>query len=89
MILQVFSVFDSKAKVYSQPFYSINAGVAVRSFTDLVNDPGSSVHRYPEDFTLFQIATFDDARGVVVPLPEHFNLGLAAAFKGVRNENAS
>lgn len=81
MITLVFSIYDSKAKVYSQPFHSVNVATACRSMAALVNDRESQVARTPEDFTLFQVATFDDVVGVYVPLKEHHNLGIASNFK--------
>lgn len=85
MNLLVFSVFDSKAKVYAQPFTAVTLGVALRSFTRGVNDSQSQLYHSPEDFTLFQVGVFDDASGVLTPLAEHVNCGLASRYKEVGN----
>lgn len=79
MITKAFAVYDSKAVVYGTPFFMGAVGLAVRAFTDLVNDPKSSVSRYPEDFSLFELADFDDTKGVFIPkIP--VNLGLASGY---------
>lgn len=63
MILRVFSVFDSKAEVFSTPFFMSTRGEAVRAFKDLVNDPNSSVSRHPDDYRLMCLGEFDNEKG--------------------------
>jgi len=59
----MFSVYDSKAGAYTQPFYAVNSRVAVRMFTELANDPKHTFGMHPEDFTLFELGSFDDQSG--------------------------
>lgn len=81
MMLQAYSVYDSKAKAFSAPFFAQNNDIAKRSFTQLANEKGTNnVSRFPEDFSLHHIGEFDDSTGKLVELP-HENLGLAAQFK--------
>ena len=57
----IFTVFDSKAAAYLQPFYSQTKGVAIRQFSDAINgDPNHQFARHPEDFTLFELGSYDD-----------------------------
>lgn len=65
MKTKVYSLFDLKAAVYSTPFFMPNDSMAVRSFSDLVNDKQTMVNRHPEDFILHGIGQFDDEKGVV------------------------
>jgi len=65
--LLLFSVFDSKAAAFLRPFWSETVGVAARIFTDAANDPQHEFCRHAEDYTLFQLASFDQVRGVVEP----------------------
>jgi hypothetical protein len=60
MIKRLFTVFDSKSEVYMPPFTYRTKGEAIRAFTDSVNDSGSQMNKYPADFTLFDIGSFDD-----------------------------
>lgn len=83
MILNVYAIFDDKSKVFSRPFFCLNHGVAVRSFSQLANDKATEVGRHPADFSLHHIATFDDALGVFDDEDGLTNLGLAAAFTEV------
>lgn len=63
----VCSVFDTKAAVYSNPFYSVNTAVAARDFAHGCNDPNSALHRNPDDYILYQVASFDDETGLFTP----------------------
>lgn len=67
MKTEVFCVYDSKAKTYSQPFHAHNEAVAVRIFTEAVNDPATQLNRHSEDFVLFKTARFDDETGSFEP----------------------
>lgn len=71
MIFRMFAVFDDKAKAYLPPFVVPEVGQAVRSFSDAVNMKDHQFNRHPSDYTLFLIADFDDARGVVTPRVTH------------------
>jgi len=59
MITKVFTVYDVKVEAYLQPFYCQSKGEAVRSFTEAANDSASNIGKYPADFTLFEIGSFD------------------------------
>jgi len=69
MILKMFSVYDSKAEAYMQPFFLNSRGLAIRSFTDLANDPKTSVYQYAADFTLFELGEFDDNGAKIIQHP--------------------
>lgn len=66
MILKVFSVFDSKAAVFGNPFVDQREQSAVRNFSDAVNDgsnPNNLWHKHPEDFSLFLVGDFNTDTG--------------------------
>lgn len=65
--MRIFTVYDTKAAIYGQPFYAVTDGIALRMFSDAVNNnsPDNALNRYPEDFTLYYIGEFDDATGSV------------------------
>lgn len=62
----VCSVFDNVAGVYSNPFYSVNIAVASRDFARACTEPSSSLAVHPQDYSLYQLAEFDDSSGVFV-----------------------
>lgn len=59
MILKVYSIYDSKAEAYLQPFFCVNNNVAMRHFRAAVNDPSHDFGKYSSDFTLFLIGEWD------------------------------
>lgn len=80
MITKAFAVYDSKASCFGVPFFMATTGLAVRAFSELVNDPKSTVSRYPTDFVLFQVGEFDDQKGIFVPMEHQVNLGMASEY---------
>jgi hypothetical protein len=77
MLLQVFSVYDSKAEAYLPPFYIPAIGAAIRHFSDSANDPQTAFHKHPEDYGLFHLGSFDDNLCSFDLLPTPLHLGLA------------
>lgn len=80
MVLKVFSIFDEKASVFSQPFFSTHNGTALRSFSDLVGEPGNNVSKHPADFKLYLLGEFDDNSGVLLSKPQPEFLANATDF---------
>lgn len=83
MNLRVYSVYDLKAKIFMQPFFSHNVATAGRMFSDTVNDSSTMLHKHPEDYCLYEIGGFDDETGELFGSPQAQNLGLAAKFLNV------
>lgn len=79
--LQLFSVRDSKAMVFSQPFFQPSVPAAVRAFGASVNSGDGGLSQFPDDYSLYHLGEFDDESGVLIPLKEPHFLGLAAQFK--------
>lgn len=80
----VCSIYDHKAKVFCVPFFSVNNETAQRDFGYAANDPKTEIGRYPTDFTLFRLGTYDDETAGF-DLEPHSNLGIAANFVGELN----
>lgn len=79
MRLFCYSIFDLKASVFNTPFFFRSRGEAVRAFIDLANDNKSSISRHPEDYSLFEIGSWDDQSSTfesVAPV----SLGIASSF---------
>ena len=56
----IFTIYDSKAHAYLTPFFLHQDGMALRIFTDCVNDPNHQFGKHPEDYTLFSIGSWSD-----------------------------
>lgn len=81
MELRIFSVYDSKAEGYLPPFTAITKGQAMRTFGDYCNNPEHPFYKHAEDYTLFEIGSYDDSKGTVSPNAANIPLGLALEFK--------
>jgi len=80
MIHQIYTVFDSKVAGYLRPFFAQTKGAAVRDFSDAVNDPAHSFNRHAEDYTLFELGTFDDFNCQFIIHPTPLSIGKAQEF---------
>jgi len=81
MIKFLFSVYDSKARAYGNPFTAARQELAIRDFTTAVRDPDTQLHKFPEDFTLVEIGEFDDETCSFTLHQNPIPLGLANQFK--------
>ena len=65
---KILTIYDCKAEAYGRPFVARSTGEGLRSFTDEVNSgrEDSQLSNHPEDFTLFEIGTFDDVKGEIL-----------------------
>lgn len=77
MLLQCFSVFDSKSQAFMQPFFSQTVGTALRSFSVAANDMEHEFRRHGGDYCLFHIGSFNQDTAVFDMLSAPTNLGLA------------
>lgn len=73
MQLKAYSIRDSKAEVFNTPFFSKTHGEAERNFQQLTKDSNSMVNKYPEDYDLYHLGTYDDSTGTFEALdtPQH------------------
>lgn len=70
MILQIFAVYDQKSHAFASPFYLAHVDLAKRAFAEAANTPGHSLAKYPEDFFLYRLGTWNDETSEFSPLPQ-------------------
>jgi hypothetical protein len=75
--VKVFSVLDVKANCFLQPFSESSTVAALRGFEVAVNDGKTTFCRFPDDFCLMELASFDPQTGSLVPNASPLNLGSA------------
>jgi hypothetical protein len=80
MLQKLFSIYDSKAESFSNPVYLNSTGLAVRTFSDSVQDPKSPFHQHPADYTLFELGTYEDTNAKFDLLPTPKSLFVAIEF---------
>lgn len=61
MITNVFSIFDTKTGLYMQPFYMRTQGEAMRALMSVMQDVNHNFAKYPSDFVLFRLGTYDES----------------------------
>ena len=87
MIHKMFSVFDSGAAAYLPPFILPRDEMAVRTFADCCKAPDHQFGKFPQDYTLFRLGTFDDETAEFVREPNGPHpLGNGVIFAGDSEE---
>ncbi len=80
MIHKIFVIYDAAAAAYFPPFFIHEEGIAIRTFTDCVNDKEHPFGKHPKDYTLMEIGVFDDANGKITTLQTQKPLGNGLSF---------
>lgn len=66
-MMKVYTIWDAKAETHTQPFFADGEPVAVRMFERAAMETSHTMHTHPGDFTLFEIAEWDDIDGLMHP----------------------
>lgn len=80
-MFQMYSIFDKKGLIYSNPFYCRHISEATRSVQIGLEDGKAMFARFPADFALYLVGTFDPESGSVMPTAQggpQFALEVAA-----------
>lgn len=75
--MKLFCMYDSKASFFMQPFPENSTVSALRGFDLAVNGKDSIFSRYPDDFCLMELGTFDQQTGQITLHAIPQNLGTA------------
>lgn len=80
MFLQIYSIHDSGAAAHLPPFFMAKDTLAIRIFSDCINDEKHSFAQHPGDYTLFRHGQFDcDTGEFIIEMME--SLGNGVAFR--------
>lgn len=66
-MFQMYSIFDKKGLIYGQPFYCRHVAEATRSVQIGIQDGKAMFARFPADYALYLVGTFDPDSGSVTP----------------------
>lgn len=78
---KVYSLFDKKANAYLTPVYFNEVGEASRMLATVVQTADNNISRYPEDFSLYQLGTFDQESGKLESLKQPLFVANAVEYK--------
>lgn len=73
-MLKVFTVFDSKVGAYLPPIIMRSAPEALRAIGVACADKEHDFHKFAEDYTIFEIAEWDEISGQLKPYPTAISL---------------
>lgn len=60
---QIFAIQDLKGGFYGNPFTCVNADIALRILDSLLSQENSDYRRYPSDFILVRLGTYNSVTG--------------------------
>lgn len=73
IIQLVFSVYDQAAGSYGGLILEDTVGLAMRGFQTVADDETTTIHRDPQDFSLFYLGRYNHGTGVIktgkIPVP--------------------
>lgn len=89
MKMKVFSLYDSAAQAFTKPVFAQNQGLVLRSVVDELSNPHSELYKHAMDYTLYEIAEWDDVKGEIKPHPVNVKIGNLNEFIPKNNYSAS
>lgn len=83
-MINLFSIYDLAAQQYIDPFPAPTTEFAIRGFREACTNPEHQFCKFPEDYALYHIGTFDPALGIIEPCEAH---KIAMAMQFIIREN--
>jgi len=78
MNVKLYSLYDAKAQLFGAPNLFQNDATAVRAMYSFAQQSGTTVHDYPDDFSVFCLGTFDDGSGHIASETPRFLATIAS-----------
>lgn len=63
--LGIFAIFDKKSERYDTPFFAVSDIFAERRFNLMINEQGSFMNMYKDEFVLEKVGEFHIISGIV------------------------
>lgn len=67
-MMKLFAVRDVKADAFGAPMSISTVGLAIRSFSDACCASNSELARFPEDYMLYELGSYEPNSGKIVSL---------------------
>ncbi len=62
-----YTIYDTAAAYYMNPFLAKSDAAAMREFTDIITEPTTALNKHPEDYYLCRIGRYDDQNAKIDP----------------------
>lgn len=59
------ATYDKATEMYNDPFFALTLSQSTREFSDVLKNPEHPMAQHPEDYSLFQLGTFNNSTGVL------------------------
>lgn len=79
-MIELFAIFDSAAVRFIEPFPASTVQVAIRGFQEACSKEGHQFEKFPEDYTLFHVGTFDPEKGEIESWSDLRKVAMATSF---------
>lgn len=86
-MLIAFAVHDVKAESYGNPMFLSNVGLAIRGFSDACGDPASALAKHPEDYTLYEIGSYDPNKGLLTNISPAIHVLSASSVASMKHSD--
>lgn len=81
--MKLYTIYDSKADTHGAPIAALNEDMVKRQIMSTWE--GSQLEKYAEDFTLFEIAAYDEITGTITPYKAHRSISTLLALRSHGN----
>lgn len=88
MKLNVYTMYDVQADVFSRPVFLNNDQEAIRTVEMEVTNEDSALAKNPNDFTFYSIGVFDPATGYIESTPRKKIITALEALRSRKNKLA-
>lgn len=85
----VTAVYDQKAESYGRPIIEQTVGAAIRAFEHETTQGDNPLGKFPQDFSLWQIGTYDELKGELKSLAIKVNLANAWEIKEANKDRTA
>lgn len=68
MKLEIYTIRDKKTDVYNTPFFQRSVEEAMRTIADAANDERTHLAKFPDDFEIYRLGSFNDNSGKIDPV---------------------
>ncbi|AXL15215.1 nonstructural protein [Microviridae sp.] len=65
MMMKLFAVKDVKTEAYANPWCVRTEAVAIRGFAQACEDKETDWHKFPDDFSLYELGDYNPESGII------------------------